>query len=221
MANPLTTFGLMMTGADKARGVQQDYDLGQERISAAQRQGKMQDQSIELGQMGLEDTRRTRDTAASVREAGAAAIGQGKTFSGSLLDMSAAAAAKGDAATALQYRTAYKQLEDTGAKEVIHAALTNSTPGERPDLVQVMNQYEKTKDTTGAVLDPDGTLTVTRASGTPTKINVGRLAEIMGMVAAPKIHNIPAGGVGVMTQPGKAPIQITAPKTYAENPQQG
>lgn len=221
MPNVLTNFGLAMQGADRSRAVQQDFDAGEQNMAAGRQRQALVGQQIETGEMGLEEARRARSVQAATRGAGATAIGAGKTISGSLLDMSDAAAKMGDVATAQQYRDAHKQLESMGAKEVVNAALMDPRPGDRPDLLQIMHQYEKTKDTTGATLDETGNLVVTRSSAPPTKLPIGKLAELMGMMQPPKIHNIPAGGVGVMTQPGKAPIQIAAPKTYAENPQQG
>ena len=115
MANPLSTFGLMMQGADTGRAVDQDYNAGVQQAAIRDQAMKVQGQNIEAGQMDLEEARRTRDTAATVRGAGQAAVQQGKTWSGSLLDMADAAAKAGDMPTALQYRQTYTALEQMGA----------------------------------------------------------------------------------------------------------
>lgn len=217
MANVLSQFGLAMKGANTGIQDDQSLQMGQERISAAQRQGQLQNQQIETGNIGLEELRRTQGTEEAIRQAGSQARSQGKTWSGSLLDMANAAAVKGDMDSALKYKQSYQVLEQFGAKEIINTALTNPTPGDRPDLVSVLQQYEKTQDTTGATLDASGNLTITRKSGAPSTFNVGKLGELMGLLQQPKIHNIPAGGVGVITQPGQKPYSIEAPKTYPPN----
>lgn len=228
MGNPLSTFGLMMQGADKARAVDREDRAGNTDIANAQRRGLAMDQARvaadqlnATGAMGLDTARQTKATADAVREAQAAATQQGKTWSGSLMSGAEAAAAKGDTQLALQLKQQYQALEQMGTKELIHNVMTNPVPGERPDLLKIVQQYEKTRDATAVSLDDTGNITVMSATKGPVKFNTGKLAEIMGMVPEPKFHNITAGGRAVVTQPGREPVTIDAPKTYAENPQQG
>lgn len=190
--NPLSAFGLGMRGVNEAR-------MNDEQLAEAQRRGALENQKIELGNMGLEEARHEQAVRSATRTAAANAANAGRTISGSLLDMSDAAGKLGDVATAQRYRDAHRTLEEMGAKEVVHAALVNPTPGERPDIVQILRQNERTKDARSATLDDRGNLTVVSGSG-PSTVNVGTLAVTLGMVK-PWEKEIPKGGMYVRGMP--------------------
>jgi len=223
MANFLTSAGLATQGADAARNVQQDYEIGQSRLNAANQNAQLVGQQIETGQMGLEEAKRNRAQDIATRQAGASSIAGGNTMSGSLLDMANTEARAGRMQQALQYRQANQALEAMGGPEIVHAAITGQ-PGDRPDIVSIMNKYEATKGVTNATMDNAGKLIVTR-NGQTAPIDVKQMGELLGIFKPAKMETIPAGGVGVMTGPGvdptKAQNQIVAPKTFAENPQHG
>lgn len=207
----LADFGLGMQGANAARRDQQSYDIGQQEIADRQQQARAREQAIRTQQLGLDTLERQTGDTLAARNAAAQSIGAGGTLSGSLLDMSDALAARGDVHGAVQYRQAHQQLEDMGARDVIHQVFTDPTPGDRPDVVQMMRRNESTKDVTGATLDERGNLTVTRAGKAPTTLNVGVLAERMGMVKPPTVHTIAPSGSALITQPGTEPRLVTAP----------
>lgn len=154
----LANAGLAAQGADASQENIQNIEAGRQRNRA--------------GAIGLEDLQRTHDTEEAVRQVAA----QG----GSHEDMALAAEKRGDYQRALGHRQASKALEDESIKNVIHRALVDPTPGERPDLVQEANRYRKGGGMTSMNLDDKGNLTFTGSkSGT---MNVGVAAERMGLV---------------------------------------
>ncbi len=165
----LANAGLAMQGANAS---QQDFN------------------ALETQRIGLENLKRTNDTDEAVRQVAA----QG----GSHSDMALAAEKRGDYDRALKHRQAGKALEDESIKNVIHKALIDPTPGDRPDLVEEANRYRKGGGMTSMNLDDKGNLTFSGAkSGT---MNVGVAAERMGLVK-PFEKEIPAGGMYVRGDP--------------------
>lgn len=187
-----------------------DAGLAMQGATAAQRD--LQDvetrrQANETGRIGIENLQRTNDTAESVRQAGVRGQAAGQDMGGTFEDMATAAAQRGDMKTALELRQARKQLEDEGIKNVIHKALIDPRPGKRPDLAAEFNRYGQRRDMPDDVeLDEKGNLWATDPkTGKRGSINVGLTAERLGMVKAPTLHNVPSGGIGVLTGPGVDP----------------
>lgn len=165
----LANAGLALQGANAA---QQDYN------------------TLETQKIGLDNLKRTNDTDEAVRQVAAAG--------GSHEDMALAAEKRGDYARALQHRQGGKALEDESIKNVIHKALIDPRPGDRPDLVEEANRYRKGGGMTSMNLDDKGNLTFSGAkSGT---MNVGVAAERLGLVK-PWEKEIPAGGMYVRGNP--------------------
>lgn len=231
MANAFSNFGLAMRGSGEAqmdqeriRNARQYNDLDPQRRSAMEQQSQIAGQQIETGQMGLDDSRRSRAADAAARAAAQSNVAGGGTMSGSLLEMADSYAKQGAMDKAIAFRQAHAKLEEMGAPEVIHAAVTGPT-GDRPDIVKIMNRYEATKGVDRAEIDPSGKL-LTWSGGRPKPtVDLKILGERLGVFKAPTVHNIPAGGVGVVTGPGIDPTkpssQIQTPKTFPEHPKEG
>ena len=207
LSGALANFGLMSQGSAAADKAVQDREFEAQRIESAKRATTLQDQRIQEGQMGLEDMTRQRTEAASIRNAGA---------TGSLLDMAKAAKAVGRHEDALKYEKLYASLDDEGFKRMLDVALKKPQPGYRPDIGEEFNRYGNLKvDPQSVTLDTKGNLSWQGKSGRES-LNVGVTAERMGMVKSPTIHNIPAGGVGVISGVGRNPSdprnQIRAPE---------
>lgn len=203
MPNILGNFGLEMEGLDAARGVRQNYDMGNVNIEGAKQGNQLRSQQVQAGQMGLEDVQRTHATDAAVRAAGAA---------GSFEDMAKAAQAAGDLNRATQYREQARNMEDEGMKNVVHKALINSTPGKRPDLGSEFNRFGTLKvDPNSVELDDKGNMTyVDQKTGLSNTINLGMTAERLGLVK-PFEHVLPAGSTYLRGTPGGATTTYTAP----------
>lgn len=228
LSGALSNFGLTMQGFDAAqmeqeriRNARQYNDLDQLRaenakqgIEAQKQAGVLRGQQIEEGRMGLEETTREREKAKTIREAGAR---------GSFIDMAFAAEKAGDPELAFKYRQVDRMVEGEGLKNVVDLALKNPQPGYRPDLGEEFNRYGKGKvDPQSVTLDTNGNLSYQDPKiNERASINVGVTAERLGMVKPPAIHNIPAGGVGVITQPGRPTQFVQTPKTFPEHPKEG
>lgn len=146
--------------------------------------------NLRTQQLGLEDLERTNKTNEDVRNVAAAG--------GSHEDMALAAEKRGDFQRALGHRQAGKALEDESIKNVVHKALIDPTPGDRPDLVAEANRYRKGGGMTSMNLDDKGNLTFSGAkSGT---MNVGVAAERMGLVK-PFEHVLPPGSTYLRSNP--------------------
>lgn len=188
LGSALSNFGLMSEGSDSATRARQA-------LTAGEQSNQLQAQQAQTGQMGLEDATRVRADDASARTAAQSAAQRGATGTGTFLDMAKAYRARGDVMKASQFEQAAKTSEENGAKEWVHEAIINPQPGPRPDIVSVMNKYERTRDITSATLDDKGNLTISRSDGAPSApLNVGVLAERLGLVK-PWEKEVPAGGM--------------------------
>ncbi len=225
MANAFSSLGLAMRGSGEAqmdqeriRNARQYNDLDPQRRSAMEQQSQLVGQNIETGQMGLEEARRTRSADAAARAAAQSSNAAGGTMSGSLLEMADAYAKQGMMDKALAFRQAQTKLEEMGAPAIVHAAVTGPV-GDRPDIVKIMNQYEATKGVDRAEIDANGNLRTWSGGQAKPPVDLKILGEKIGVFKAPTVHNISAGGVGVVTGPGMDPTkpqnQIQTPKTYA------
>lgn len=209
-------FGLIGQGSDQYTQVQQG-------LRATDLQNQEREQGVQEGAVKLNEIKRQESNQQAYRDTASSSQAAGHTLGGSLMEMAKTAAARGDMDSAARYKQGYDSMNSAGAARFVHAIMTNPTPGDRPDLVDLMNSNEATKGVASVSLDDKGNYTVTKHGGQvmPAQ-NVGHVAELMGLIAQPKLEVTPAGGVGTLVGPGRDPTdpknQIHAPKTFRENP---
>lgn len=147
--------------------------------------------NLRTQQLGLDDLERTNKTNEDVRNVAAAG--------GTHADMALAAEKRGDYQRALGHRQAGKALEDESIKNVVHKAMLDPTPGNRPDLVEEAKRYGY-KGMKSMALDDKGNLTFDGGEGRSGTMNVGVAAERMGLVK-PYEHVLPPGSTYVRSNP--------------------
>lgn len=150
--------------------------------------------------LGLDERERDAATEADLRNV--AKVG------GSHEDMATAAEKRGDYKRAEEHRRHAKNLEDEAITNVVKKALTDPTPGDRPDLVAEANRYGR-GGMKSMTLDERGNLTFAGSkSGT---MNVGVAAERMGLVK-PFDKVVPAGSTYIRGNPATGQTtSFTAP----------
>ena len=204
----LSNYGLMAQGAEASNKMARDAEFEAQRLEAAKQANTLSGQRVQEGQMGLEDMTRQRGEAESIRRAG---------VSGSFLDMAKAAKAVGRLEEAGKYEKLYAALDDEGFRRMLDVALRKPQPGYRPDIGEEFNRYGNVKvDPQSVTLDTNGNLSWQGKSGQRESLNVGVTAERMGMVKPPEMKTVPAGGRGVIFQPGQPIKTIDTPKTFAD-----
>ncbi len=206
----MSDFGLASEGIDTARGVRQNYDINAQNMdiqrqrmaldAASQEQARRQrEQTIKLGDMGLEDAGRVRADQAAER----AAVASGGGDMGATLDAVRGQRVRaGNLGGVQEVDQQRMHLEMAAITQLARDAASGVDPKQAEANLrryglgtdQVEGSLKFSKDTNG-----DDLVNMTGKDGTPRTMN---LTAFTRQISKPEVHSIGAAG-SIITGPGR------------------
>lgn len=195
----LTNYGLENEGIDKSQEVQQNLQTGQQ-------QQVLRNQQIQAGQMGLDSANQNRDYLNQMRATGANGAQNGGGIHGSFQAMADAAMKAGRPDDAAMLMESDRKFKAAGMPQVVDFLMNDKTAGPKPEVAKIFSQYGMTQgaDPNSFIYDGKGTLTYKDPqSGQDVPINIGEVADRLGMINHPKMETLAAGAEGIIRTPGQ------------------